>query len=130
MTPQSRDVTKLCPCIRERLTFLTKILSFPLTVIETIRALDRQEYYIKIGASWTLRSKHLPQPPHHLALAFDAAPSEYLSMKLWNPRGGFWKDYGQAGEDLGLTWGGRWKQKDLSHLELSNGCECADDSIR
>lgn len=29
-----------------------------------------------------------------------------------------WEDYGRAGEDRGLVWGGRWRMGDLPHLEL------------
>ena len=30
-----------------------------------------------------------------------------------------WEKIGKIGEQCGLTWGGRWRQKDLPHFELS-----------
>lgn len=118
----------LCPCILERLRKLEALLDFPLTVYETIRTPELQEHYIEIGVSWTARSKHLPQPPRGLSLAFDAAPSEYLRLKAWNPHGPLWLAYGEAGEALGLAWGGRWKQRDKPHLQLDH-CLCLPETL-
>lgn len=122
------DIEKLCPCIKAKLLLLKAKLPFPITVYETLRTPELQAHYIDIGVSWTARSLHLPQPPNHLALAFDAAPSEYLVLKGWNPYGPLWLDYGEAGESLGLAWGGRWRQKDRPHLQLSR-CECPPESL-
>ena len=125
---QRNDRRLLCPCLREKLEKLEALLDFPITVYETIRSKELQAHYLEIGASWTIRSLHLPQPPRGLALAFDAAPSSYLTLKAWNPLGPLWLAYGEAGESLGLTWGGRWRRRDKPHLQLSR-CECPPEAL-
>jgi hypothetical protein len=124
----SKDPKYLCPCVREKYLALLNWSLFDtpqrveLTTIETARDEIRQAYYKKIGVSRTLKSKHLP--PY---LAFDIAPTEYLSLKAWNPQGPLWKKLGAAGEKLGLEWGGRWESfPDLPHFQLSK-CECPGD---
>lgn len=46
-------------------------------------------------------------------------------VRSWNPRldcdrDGIpdYQEMGEYAEELGLLWGGRWKQRDLSHLEI------------
>jgi peptidoglycan L-alanyl-D-glutamate endopeptidase CwlK len=34
-----------------------------------------------------------------------------------------WERMGRVAESLGLTWGGRWKMRDLGHLQLDDGGE-------
>lgn len=126
LSPQIKDPLKLCPCVHGRWVILRDqcaAQAIPLTLIETLRAPDRQEHYIQIGASWTRNSKHLPQPPRRLSLAFDAAVTAYLAMKWWNPQGPLWQTVGELGEALGLEWGGRWRQRDMAHHQLE-ACLC------
>jgi hypothetical protein len=127
MTPQIRDAEKLCPCIRKRhKDFVALALArgiYPVT-IETLRAEDRQAYYVEIGVSWSMGSKHLPQPPNQLALAFDVCPQEYLAEPRWNPKGPLWDEMGRIGRSLGLLWGGDWKRTpDKPHFYLER-CLC------
>lgn len=120
----SRLPSKLCPCIREKHAALLEQADFPVKTIETSRDLERQRYYVSIGASQTLRSYHLPQRPNFLALAFDVAPEAYLPLKGWNPKGSLWERMGRLGESLGLTWGGRWRGfVDKAHFQLDR-CIC------
>ena len=129
LSPQDRDVAHLCDCLRRKWEDLVDTLEEDhnppifLSTIETLRQPDRQAYYLKHGVSWTKNSKHLPQPPEKKSLAIDICPVAYLTMKGWNPAGALWGVVGEEGERLGLRWGGRWKQKDLAHLELE-ACEC------
>lgn len=123
MSPQVRDPKKLCSCIRGRIEKLIQTFPEPLKIIETLRTPERQRYYIEIGVSWTIRSKHLPQSPGGMALACDIAPSSLLKLKAWAPLSPLWTEMGEKGEGLGLKWGGRWKQKDLVHFELPK-CLC------
>jgi hypothetical protein len=126
----SNDPDFLCGCIRDKYERLldwafSRKPFLALTTIETARNITRQKYYVKIGASRTLKSKHLVSDIHSgFSLAFDIAPTEYLSLKAWNPKGPLWQELGKAGEKLGLEWGGRWKSfPDLPHFQLSK-CEC------
>lgn len=54
---------------------------------------------------------------HNYGLAFDVCPVAYLGLPDWNPSGPLWQKIGLIGEALGLSWGGRWKNKDLPHFE-------------
>lgn len=94
-----------------------------LALIETLRDEERQRHYIATNVSWTARSKHLPQPPNSLSLAFDACPRAYLVEKDWAPGAPYWLIYGDIGMDLGLEWGGLWKRRDYAHMQLDE-CAC------
>ncbi len=117
----TKKVSYLCPCIAEKLAAMQEKAGFPLSIIETARDMERQEHYKKIGASKTLRSRHLLLPSGK-CLAFDIAPSEYLEIKGWNPKGPLWKQLGALGEAEGLEWGGSWGW-DSPHFELA-ACQC------
>jgi peptidoglycan L-alanyl-D-glutamate endopeptidase CwlK len=129
VTPQNRNPERLCPCIRGLYFGLldsAQDAGIEVATIETIRAKDRQEHYVKVGASWTMRSKHLPQPPNQLALAFDIAPKDYLTIPGWAPKGEHWQTLGRLGKKLGLVWGGDWtKARDYPHFQLER-CNCDD----
>lgn len=122
-----RDVDGLCPCVRAlHRRFLDKAerRGVRVTTIETLRSEPRQRHLMEIGASRTLRSYHLPQKPNGLALAFDVAPTEYLTLKAWNPHGIHWQTLGEIGRWLGMEWGGDWEHfKDLVHFQR-RACTC------
>lgn len=124
----SRDPLRLCPCIRAKYVDLVteaKAAGITLAVIETSRDAARQAHYRRIGVSRTLKSLHLPQPPHGLSLAFDVAPKDYLRLKGWFPGGPLWLSLGKLGCALGLEWGGNWSGwKDYPHFQLRQ-CGCA-----
>lgn len=123
----TRDPEKLCPCIRSRYhQFIARFAAREvwITTIETMRDLERQQWYVKTHVSRTLRSLHLPQPPNNLALAFDVVPKAYTVVKLWNPGGPLWDEMGAMGHALGLQWGGDWSTfKDRPHFQLPS-CQC------
>ena len=125
----TKDPDFLCPCIRNRYDRFMSLIGLWVTVLETARDMKRQEYYKSIGASRTLRSKHLIAPKvmdDKGALAFDVAPTEYLYMKAWNPNGPLWKAMGKIGKSVGLQWGGElWAPGfiDKPHFQLER-CQC------
>lgn len=124
--PQDRDIAHVCPCLREKWERLVDALENEecyMATIETRRDPRRQAYYLAKGVSWTKNSRHLPNAKG-LSLAIDACPAEYLTMKGWNAAGRLWTVYGEMAEAMGLRWGGRWKQRDLCHVEMPAGCEC------
>lgn len=46
-----------------------------------------------------------------------------MGVDLMFVNGGFkgpWDEFGREAEALGLVWGGRWKSKDLNHVERPN----------
>jgi hypothetical protein len=105
--------------VRER----CRLEDVDLVLIETLRDELRQAHYIATNVSWTTRSKHLPQAPHGLALAFDCCPRDYLDEKDWAPGASQWLIYGDIGLSLGLQWGGLWRRRDYPHLMLDE-CLC------
>lgn len=130
ITPLYKGTDGLCPCVRSRVLNLMGTLSelgADLTLIETLRASDRQEFYWKIGATRTLDGQHEPHPPNWLSLAADLAPASYLAIKNWNPSGPYWSLLGTHARALGFEWGGTWPSfPDKSHVQLK-ACICAAD---
>jgi len=89
----------------------------PVFVVDTLRTPEEQALNLAMGVSWTKNSKHL------VGLAIDVAPYDQFLLhgpdKLkWSADDPVWSQMGQIGLDLGLRWGGVWKQKDLGHFEF------------
>jgi hypothetical protein len=95
----------------------------PVLIVDTLRTEAEQAINIANGVSWTMHSKHLPQPPHGLSLAIDLVPYDLFTLEpggdklQWDNAHPAWQKLGAIGERLGLRWGGRWKQKDMGHFE-------------
>ena len=72
----------------------------------------------KRPVTWELTSMHM------FGCAFDVV--------LIKAREAVWTDcpeygrLGELGESLGLTWGGRWKVKDLGHFQYTGGLNVAE----
>lgn len=86
-------------------------------IVDTLRTPAEQAAHLANGTSWVHHSKHED------GLAIDIAP--YLTYLIhganklqWLATDPAWLQLGLIGEKLGLTWGGRWAQKDLGHFEL------------
>lgn len=132
LSPQCRDVLMLCRCVRHKhrqLVNACRDREIYLATVETLRALDRQEYYVELGVSWTTdprKAKHLPQPPYQLSLAFDVVPNGYLSHPLWNPDGSEWDAIIEEAELFSLKSGFTMWGKDKPHFHLE---ECACDLL-
>lgn len=85
-------------------------------IVDTLRTKEEHAANVAAGVSWTTHSKHLDGD------AIDVVPfmqfNLYGADKLqWDPADPVWASMGRIGEELGLRWGGRWKQKDLGHFE-------------
>jgi len=86
-------------------------------IVDTLRTPQEQAANIARGVSWTSNSKHLTGD------AIDVVP--YMQFQLhgpdklqWDASDPAWAAIGRIGEELGLRWGGRWKQRDMGHFEL------------
>jgi len=64
----------------------------------------------QIQITWTLDSKHLR------GLAVDLVPTRH-GQTWWMAPEQVWLRMGEIGEKNGLSWGGRWKNKDSPHYE-------------
>lgn len=87
-------------------------------IVDTLRTPAEHAANLARGVSWTTHSKHLSGD------AIDLCP--YMTWQLhgpdklqWDPADPAWAMLGRLGEDLGLRWGGRWRQKDLGHFEFA-----------
>jgi hypothetical protein len=86
-------------------------------IVDTLRTPEEHQQNLKHGKSWIKHSKHID------GKAIDIVPYEIYNLngedKLsWNADHPIWIKIGTLGESLGLTWGGRWKQKDMGHFEF------------
>lgn len=69
------------------------------------------------GHSW----HNVERDGHPAALAFDFALLDDAGKHLLSDTHVGWMIAGEIGEALGLTWGGRWRMRDLGHLQLDDG---------
>lgn len=120
----SRSLSDLDPkLVAKAVVLLDKAeseLGFAVVIIDTLRTPEEQAENIRKGVSWTVHSKHLPQPDCGKSHAIDVAPRHLMALKGWAPYHPDWKKLGVLGESLGLVWGGRWrgKKRDCPHFEL------------
>jgi hypothetical protein len=99
-------------------------VKIPVLIVTTGRTIEEQREAVKNGTSWTMNSKHLPQPPDGLSLAIDVCPYEQYQLhgpdKLqWNAADPAWQTIGAIGRVLGMKWGITLNGKhiDLGHFE-------------
>lgn len=97
------------------------ISSIDFTVLEVLRTVSRQKELVAKGASWTMKSRHLPGADG-LSRAVDIAPLDggqvSWAWPLYNKLAPVIK---QAAKDVGvpIEWGGDWrKTKDGPHWQL------------
>lgn len=85
-------------------------------VIDTLRTPEEHAANLAKGVSWTKRSKHLDGDAIDICpyAIYDVSGPDKLQWDAAHP---VWAKVGEIGEALGLTWGGRWKQRDLGHFE-------------
>lgn len=55
---------------------------------------------------------------HEWGLAFDVAIADAHGQPSWPNDMALWTQIGRLGEELGLTWGGRFPDPDYGHFEL------------
>lgn len=104
-------------------------MPFDITVIESVRTIEKQKENVAKGVSWTMKTKHLRQPDGY-SHAVDIAPYPVD----WNNKDRFntMADHVmKAAKELGIKvrWGGDWnrngdwrdeKSYDGPHFELDN----------
>lgn len=102
------------PVVFELLARLTE-QGLYVVIVDTLRTPEEHARNLAKGVSWAPHSRHLD------GLAIDLCPVEsYVagrSKLRWDADAPGWQVIGAVGERLGLRWGGRWKQRDLGHLE-------------
>lgn len=115
------------------LSFLARCAErrIPLVIVETWRSAEAHDEDVANGRSWVKTSKHQHVVKRRLgavtiedpsSLAIDVAPYETYSLHgddkvNWDAEDPIWQTIGALGEQVGLKWGGRWKVRDMGHLE-------------
>ena len=119
----SRNWGLLHPDFSARLLLAFKIMKekhgYDMALLEGYRSPARQDLLAQMGGAVT--NARAFQSWHQYGLAADCAfwrdGKLVISEKdPWAMRG--YQLYGEVAEQLGLTWGGRWKMMDLGHTEL------------
>jgi peptidoglycan L-alanyl-D-glutamate endopeptidase CwlK len=119
----SRNWGLMHPEFSQRLLLAFKIMKeqhgYDMALLEGYRSPARQDLLAQMGGAVT--NARAFQSWHQYGLAADCAfwrdGKLVISEKdPWAMRG--YKLYGEVAEQLGLTWGGRWKMMDLGHTEL------------
>jgi peptidoglycan LD-endopeptidase CwlK len=118
----SRDWNLLDADFRTRLLLVYKIMheqyGYEMALLEGYRSPERQNRLAQIGSNVTNAAAF--QSYHQYGLAADNAFLRDGKLVIsekdpWAMRG--YQLYGQTAEQVGLTWGGRWKMMDLGHVE-------------
>jgi peptidoglycan L-alanyl-D-glutamate endopeptidase CwlK len=119
----SRNWGLMHPDFAQRLLLAFKIMKekhgYDMALLEGYRSPARQDLLAQMGG--TVTNARAFQSWHQYGLAADCAfwrdGKLVISEKdPWAMRG--YQLYGEVAEQLGLTWGGRWKMMDLGHAEL------------
>ncbi len=120
LTNACRDISELTPTAQKACNlFLEKCKTSGLNVLitETYRSQERQNYLYEQGrtrpgnkVTWTKNSRHTSRRAWDICQNIKG--KEYADS-------GFFKACGQIAKELGITWGGTWKQADTPHFEIS-----------
>lgn len=107
----------------QRLLVIFKLMKerhgYDMVLIEGYRSPERQIRLLEQGSHVTQVGAHMSY--HQYGLAADSAFLRDGKVVIserdpWAMRG--YELYGEVAEQLGLTWGGRWKMQDYGHVEL------------
>ena len=130
LTSACRDISELTPTAQKACNlFLEKCKTSGLNVLitETYRSQERQNYLYEQGrmrpgnkVTWTKNSRHTSRRAWDICQ--NVKGKEYADS-------GFFKACGQIAKELGITWGGSWKQADTPHFEIdTNWTEQKEDN--
>ncbi|GLU30644.1 bacteriophage-related peptidase [Trinickia caryophylli] len=117
----SRDWALLDADFRTRLLLVYKIMreqyGYEMALLEGYRSPERQDRLAQLGG---VTNAAAFQSYHQYGLAADNAFLRNGKLVIsekdpWAMRG--YQLYGQTAEQVGLTWGGRWKLMDFGHVE-------------
>ena len=119
ITTACRDINELTPAAQQACKlFLERCAEKGLKVriTETYRSQERQNYLYEQGrtrpgnkVTWTKKSRHTSRRAWDICQ--NVKGKEYADS-------GFFKACGQIAKELGITWGGTWKQADTPHFEI------------
>jgi peptidoglycan L-alanyl-D-glutamate endopeptidase CwlK len=108
---------------RQRLLLVYRLMreehGYEMVLIEGYRSPERQDQLAAMGSHVTMASAW--QSHHQHGLAADSAFMRSGVLVIserdpWAAKG--YQLYGEVAQRVGLTWGGRWQNVDLGHVEL------------
>ncbi|MEY2891869.1 MAG: hypothetical protein RJA98_1777 [Pseudomonadota bacterium] len=108
---------------QQRLLLVYRIMreehGYEMALLEGYRSPERQTLLASLGANVTNAGAW--QSYHQYGMAADSAFIRHGKLVIserepWAMRG--YELYGEVAQRVGLTWGGRWKNADLGHIEL------------
>jgi len=119
----SRNWSQLEPEFVQRLLVVFKLMKerhgYDMVLLEGYRTPERQAELFAQGAQVTQAAANMSYHQYGLAadLAFMRDGKVVISERdPWAMKG--YQLYGEVAEQVGLTWGGRWKMLDYGHVEL------------
>jgi len=119
--PMIADLEALHPFFRDKISQLITICKakgIELALVETYRTHAKQNEYKSMGKKYTRSGGG--HSKHQYGLAVDVVPI-VDSIAQWDDTK-LWKKVGTVGEQLGLRWGGRWRNPyDPGHFEWTGG---------
>lgn len=119
--PMIADLEALHPYFRDKIAQLVSICEskgITLAIVETYRTHAKQNEYKAMGKKYTRSGGG--NSKHQYGLAIDVVPV-VDSVATWDDYK-LWKKIGAIGEQLGLRWGGRWRNPyDPGHFEWTGG---------
>lgn len=85
-------------------------------IVSTLRTPEEHAENLKKGVSWVKHSKHLDGKAIDVCpiLTYSGTEGTVLNWDARNPQ---WEQIGKIAESLGLIWGGRWKVRDMGHIQ-------------
>lgn len=96
-------------------------------ITETYRSRERQNYLYEQGRSrsgkivtWTKNSRHTSRRAWDICK--NVRGEEYSDSE-------FFKECGKVAAELGITWGGNWKQADMPHFEIGTDWKEKEEDI-
>lgn len=126
---QDRDPARLDPTFGAALVQLLgrmDSIGLPFRLVEGYRTPERQRWLYEQGRSRpgavvTHADGEAKKSRHQSGRAADCYPVR--GGRVWIPptTSDIWRLYGSVAEQMGLSWGGRWKMRDLPHVELPEG---------
>lgn len=118
MSQRIEDLEAVTLGLCQRFLTVTLAQSLNLKLTQTLRTMDEQARLYAQGRDLPGRIVTYAKPgqsPHNWGMAFDVA---FMGSRPYpSADDPVWEKLGELGEGLGLTWGGRWKLRDLDHFE-------------
>ena len=112
------DLQPLCREFLAR-THAEKISTFLTCTLRTNEEQDAEYAKGRAKPGKIVTNAKAGQSKHNTGRAFDIAISNPDGSLNWDTASEAWHRVGEIGKELGLTWGGDWKMKDMPHFEIA-----------